>query len=272
MDKNWPDIKMDLKLANHMGKIIAISNQKGGVGKTTSSISIGAGLAEKGFRVLLVDLDPQGNMSSGLGFKDPEFTIHGALLGEYKVKAYPIRDRLALIACNSAFSSFEKLKGDEMDREYLLRELLEPLKQKCDYIILDCPPSLGLITVNAFTAANEVYIPLEAQLFSTDGLIKVIDMVSKITKRLNPDLEIRGIFFTRYSKRTILKRETLEEIRSTYPYLVFNTYIRESIALGEAPHLGKDIFTYAPESAGSCDYKNLIEEMVQRSEVTLGNT
>ncbi|MDX2191496.1 MAG: ParA family protein [Bacteroidota bacterium] len=254
-----------------MTKIIAISNQKGGVGKTTSSINIGAGLANKGFRVVLVDLDPQGNMSSGLGLKKPEFTIHGALLNEYKVKAYPIKERLALIACDNAFSSFEKLKGDEMDREYLLRDLLEPLKSKCDFIILDCPPSLGLITVNAFTAANEVLIPLEAQLFSTDGLEKVVEMVQKITKRLNPDLVIKGIFFTRYSKRTILKRDTLEEIKSAYPQLVYDNYIRESIALGEAPHVGKDIFSYAIESAGSHDYNQLIEEYLFKSEVTLSN-
>jgi len=254
-----------------MTKIIAISNQKGGVGKTTSSINIAAALVEKGFKVLLVDLDPQGNLTSGLGLKNPENTIHGALLGEYKVKPYPVKSGLAFIACNNAFSSFEKLKGDEMDREYLLKELLEPIKSKCDYIILDCPPSLGLITVNAFTAANEVFVPLEAQLFSTDGLVKVIDMVDKINKRLNPGLEIKGIFFTRYSKRTILKRETLEEIRSAYPHLVLNAYIRESIALGESPHLGKDIYAYAKESAGAADYMALVEEILER-EVTLSNT
>ena len=247
-----------------MAKIIAISNQKGGVGKTTSSISIGSGLANLGKRVLLCDLDPQANLTSGLGVKSPEFTIHGAMLGEYEIKPYQVNDRLAFLASSSAISSFEKLKGDEINREFILKETLASCMDKFDYIILDCPPNLGLITVNAFVAAHSVYTPLEAQLYSTDGLIKVIDMVNKVNKRLNPELALKGIFFTRFDRRKILKRETLESIKESYGELLLNTTIRESIALGEAPHLGKDIFSYAIKSAGAIDYGALVDEILER--------
>jgi len=255
-----------------MSKIIAISNLKGGVGKTTSSISIGSGLASLGYKVILCDLDPQANLTSGLGIKNPQYTIHGALLGEYNVKAYPVRDNLAVIACSPAISSFEKLKGDDLEKEFILKETLAPLSSKCDFIILDCPPSLGLITVNAFVAADSVYTPLEAQLYSTDGLSKVIDIVSKVNKRLNPTLQLKGIFFTRYDRRKILKRETQDQIREAYPHLILNSTIRETIALGEAPHLGKDIFNYAPTSAGASDYSELIKEIIERESVTPSNT
>jgi chromosome partitioning protein len=264
-------------LTNHskhisMARIIAISNQKGGVGKTTSTISIGSGLANLGKRVLLVDLDPQANLTSGLGMKEAEHTIHGAMLGEYKIKPYPVKERLAFVACSAAISSFEKLKGDAVDREFILKETLETIADKCDYILLDCPPSLGLITVNAFVAAQSVYTPLEAQLYSTEGLNKVVDMVNKINKRLNPELLLKGIFFTRYDRRKILKRETQDSIRQSFPELILNSTIRESIALGEAPHLGKDIFSYAPHSAGAIDYGALVEEILERESVTVNNT
>jgi chromosome partitioning protein len=255
-----------------MTKIIAISNLKGGVGKTTSTISIGSGLADLGYKVVLCDLDPQANLTAGLGIKNPEFTIHGALLGEYAVKAYPIRNNLAVIACSPAISSFEKLKGDEIEKEFILKEVLAPIVSKVDFIILDCPPALGLITVNAFVAANAVYTPLEAQLYSTDGLIKVIDIVGKVNKRLNPTLALKGVFFTRFDKRKILKRETLDQINSDYPNLILETTIRETIALGEAPHLGKDIFAYAPTSAGASDYNSLIQEILIRENIDLKNS
>jgi chromosome partitioning protein len=254
-----------------MGKIIAISNQKGGVGKTTSTISIGSGLANLGYKVLLCDLDPQANLTSGLGMKNPEFTIHGAMLGEYNIKAFPVKENLAFVASSSAISSFEKLKGDEINREYILKETLTPYLEKFDFILLDCPPNLGLITVNAYVAANSIYTPLEAQLYSTEGLTKVIDMIKKINLRLNPELKLGGIFFTRFDRRKILRRETQEAIKDEYPNVLLNTTIRESIALGEAPHLGVDIFTYANNSAGATDYGDLVKEILER-ELVLNNT
>lgn len=248
-------------------KIFAISNQKGGVGKTTSTINISAGLVEKGFNVLAIDLDPQGNLSSGLGIKNPQFTIHGTLLGEYPLKPFKIRENFYVVACNNAFSSFEKLKGDDLEKEFLLAECLKSVSTLFDFVLLDCPPSLGLITINAFVASQSIYVPLEAQLYSTEGLLKVIEMEAKIKKRLNPKLALKGLFFTRFDKRKILKRETLESIKSDFSSLFLNSTIRETIGLGEAPHMAKDIFDYAPESAGASDYAQLVDEILKIEEV-----
>jgi chromosome partitioning protein len=247
-----------------MSKILAFTNQKGGVGKTTSTANVGAGLARAGQRVLLVDLDPQTNLSKGLGLVDAEQNVYGALLGEYKLKAYPLRDNLALVAGSPALSGFEKVKGDELDREFLLKELLEPLRERCDYILLDCPPALGLVTLNAYACAQSLYIPLEAQMYAADGLEKVLELVSRVQRRLNPGLAVGGVFFTRHDKRKVLRRDTAEQLRAQHPGLVLEAVIRESIALGEAPHLGKDIFAYAPQSAGAVDYQALVVEILTR--------
>ena len=247
-----------------MSKILAFTNQKGGVGKTTSTANVGAGLARAGQRVLLVDLDPQTNLSKGLGLVDAEQNVYGALLGEYKLKAYPLRDNLALVAGSPALSGFEKVKGDELDREFLLKELLEPVRERCDYILLDCPPALGLVTLNAYACAQSLYIPLEAQMYAADGLEKVLELVSRVQRRLNPGLAVGGVFFTRHDKRKVLRRETAEQLRAQHPGLVLEAVIRESIALGEAPHLGKDIFAYAPQSAGAVDYQALVAEILTR--------
>ena len=247
-----------------MSKIIALTNQKGGVGKTTSTANIGAGLAQAGQRVVLVDLDPQTNLTKGLGLSDAEKNVYGALLGEYDLTLYSLCQNLALVTGSPALSGFDKAKGDEVDREFLLKELLEPLREKCDYILMDCPPALGLVTLNAYACAHTLYIPLEAQLYATDGLEKVLELVGRMQRRLNPELTVGGIFFTRYDKRKVLRRETAEELRTKYPSLVLESVIRESIALGEAPHAGKDIFTYAPTSAGSVDYRALVAEILTR--------
>lgn len=247
-----------------MSKILAFTNQKGGVGKTTSTANVGAGLARAGKRVLLVDLDPQANLTKGLGLLNAKQNVYGALLGEYRLKAYPLHDKLALVAGSPALSGFEKVKGDELDREYLLKELLEPLRERCDYILLDCPPALGLVTLNAYACAQALYIPLEAQMYAADGLEKVLELVGRVQRRLNPTLTVGGVFFTRHDKRKVLRRDTAEQLRATHPGLVLNTVIRESIALGEAPHLGKDIFAYAPQSAGATDYQALVAEILTR--------
>jgi len=247
-----------------MSKILAFTNQKGGVGKTTSTANIGAGLARAGHKVMLVDLDPQTNLTKGLLTGKVDKNVYGALLEDYKAHPYKISDNLGLLAGSTAISGFEKVKGDELDREYLLKELLEPLRDKCDYILLDCPPALGLITLNAYTCADALYIPLEAQLYATDGVEKVIELVGKVQKRMNPGLQIGGIFFTRYDQRKVLRRDTADQLRAKYPGLVLNATIRESIVLGEAPHLAQDIFSYAPKSAGAADYQALVEEILVR--------
>jgi chromosome partitioning protein len=247
-----------------MSKILAFTNQKGGVGKTTSTANVGAGLARAGKRVLLVDLDPQANLTKGLGLVDAEQNVYGALLGEYRLKAYSLHEKLALVAGSPALSGFEKVKGDELDREFLLKDLLEPLRERCDYILLDCPPALGLVTLNAYACAQALYIPMEAQLYAADGLEKVLELVGKVKRRLNPALVVGGVFFTRHDKRKVLRREMAEQLRGEHPGLVLNTVIRESIALGEAPHTGQDIFAYAPQSAGAADYQALVAEILTR--------
>jgi chromosome partitioning protein len=247
-----------------MSKILAFTNQKGGVGKTTSTANIGAGLARAGHKVMLVDLDPQTNLTKGLLTGKVDKNIYGALLEDYKAHPYKVSENLGLLAGSTAISGFEKVKGDELDREYLLKELLEPFQDKFAYILLDCPPALGLITLNAYTCADALYIPLEAQLYATDGVEKVIELVGKVQKRMNPGLQVGGIFFTRYDQRKVLRRDTADQLRAKYPGLVLNATIRESIALGEAPHLAQDIFTYAPKSAGAADYQALVEEILTR--------
>lgn len=247
-----------------MSKILAFTNQKGGVGKTTSTANIGAGLARAGHKVLLVDLDPQTNLTKGLRAEPSEKNVYGALLGDYPTEPYRVAPKLGLLAGSPAISGFEKVKGDELDREYLLKELLEPWREKCAYILLDCPPALGLITLNAYVCADALYIPLEAQLYATDGVDKVVELVGRVQKRMNPALKVGGIFFTRYDQRKVLRRDTADQLRAKYPGLVLNSTIRESIALGEAPHLAQDIFTYAPKSAGAADYQALVEEILAR--------
>lgn len=254
-----------------MKQVIAFSNQKGGVGKTTSAVNIGAYLASQGKRVLLIDLDPQANMTKGLGVDQTEFSIYGVLLGEQRLKAFPIRENLVLIPGSYGMSSFEKVKGDELDKEFLLREIIEPLKSSFDFILLDCPPALGLITINALAAADQVYIPLEAQIFGVDGLNKVLEIVEKVRKRINPDLEIGGVFFTRYNDRKILTRDTADDVRELLKHKVLKTTIRENVALQEAPSIGKDIFTYAPDSHGAKDYAKLTEEILKTTVVTFSN-
>ncbi len=248
-----------------MNRTVVVSNQKGGVGKTTSAVSIAAALARSNKRVVLVDLDPQCNLTKGLGLGEAAHNVYGALLGEYRLKAYAAGPpNLAVVAGSPALSAFEHTKGNELNREFLLRELLVPLSERCDFVVIDCPPALGLITLNAYVCAHEVLIPLEAQQYALDGLEKVLEFVTRVQQRFNPTLKVGGIFFTKHDKRKVLRRQMAELVHSQHPELLLNTIIRESIALGEAPSLGLDIFSYAPESAGATDYQALVTEILSR--------
>jgi chromosome partitioning protein len=251
-----------------MAKTISILNQKGGVGKTTSTINIGSWMATLGYKVLLIDLDPQANLTAAFGIINPEFTIYGTMLNEYPIKAYQLDDTLSLVASTPNLSGLERSLANEIDKEFILQEKIKAVSNAFDIIILDCPPSLGLITINALVASSSVYTPLEAQLFSTDGLLKVFEMVNKIQKRLNPMIEIKGIFFTRYDKRKILKRDILESISKEYPELILKSYIRENISLSEAPHVGMDIFKYDANAIGCIDYSDLAEEILTKENLT----
>jgi len=246
-----------------MSKVISLSNHKGGVGKTTSTINIGAGLNKLKKKVLLIDLDPQANLSQSLGIMEPTKTIYGALKGEYELEPLEIIPGLDLIPSTLDLSGAEVELSGEAGREYILKELIDPMRASYDYILIDSPPSLGLLTINAFTASDEVYIPLQAQYLALQGLTKLIEVIDKIKRRLNKELNLGGVFITQYDRRKVLNRDVVETIKSHYKEKLFKTAIRDNIALAEAPTQGLDIFRYNPKSYGAEDYLSLCKEITK---------
>ena len=247
-----------------MSKVISISNHKGGVGKTTSAINIGAGLNILGKKVLLVDLDPQANLSQSLNLTDQERTIYGAIRGEYKLEPVEVIRGLDVLPSTLDLSGAEVELSGEAGREYILREILEPLRASYNYIIIDTPPSLGLLTINALTASTEVLIPLQAQYLALRGLTKLLEVVDKIKKRLNKELRVGGVFITQYDNRKILNRDVVATIEAHFKEELFTTRIRDNIALAEAPTQGLDIFRYQPKSYGAEDYLSLCKEILKQ--------
>jgi len=247
-----------------MAKIITLSNHKGGVGKTTSSINIGAGLNKLGKKVLLIDLDPQANLSQSLGVVDAEKNIYGALRGFYKLTPIKILKGLDLIPSTLELSGAEIEMIGEPGREYILKQTIEPIKNKYDFIIIDSPPSLGLLTINSLTASDEVIIPLQAQFLALQGLVKLMEVIKKIKLRLNKDLELGGVFITQYDNRKILNKNVSETIVDHFKDQVFKTKIRDNVALAEAPSNGLDIFRYNSKSYGAHDYLSLSKEIVKK--------
>jgi chromosome partitioning protein len=248
-----------------MSKIISISNHKGGVGKTTSTINIGAGLNKLRRNVLLIDLDPQANMSQSLGITEPEKTIYGSIRGEYNLEPLTILPGLDLIPSTLDLSGAEVELSSETGREYILQELIEPLRSRYDYILVDTPPSLGLLTINALTASQEIIIPLQAQYLALQGLSKLLEVIEKIKKRLNKELKIGGVFITQYDSRKILNRQVVETIENHFKNERYATKIRDNISLAEAPSQGLDIFRYQPNSNGAQDYLSLCKEIIKQS-------
>jgi len=248
-----------------MSKVISISNHKGGVGKTTSAINIGAGLNKLGKKVLLIDLDPQANLSQSLGLVEQETNIYGALRGQHKLEPITVLKGLDLIPSTLDLSGAEVELSGEPGREYILKELIDPLRASYDYIIIDSPPSLGLLTINSFTASDEILIPLQAQYLALQGLAKLVEVVDKIKGRLNKELKIGGVFITQYDNRKVLNRDVVETIQAHFKDEVFKTKIRDNIALAEAPSQGLDIFRYNSKTYGAEDYLALSKEVIKRS-------
>ena len=246
-------------------KVISISNHKGGVGKTTSAINIGAGLNLLKKKVLLIDLDPQANLSQSLGLINQESNIYGALRGEYKLQPIEILKGLDVIPSTLDLSGAEVELSSEPGREYILKELIEPLRASYDFIIIDSPPSLGLLTINSFTASDEILIPLQAQYLALQGLAKLVEVVDKIKGRLNKELKVGGVFITQYDSRKVLNRDVVETIQAHFKDEVFKTKVRDNIALAEAPSQGLDIFRYSSKSNGAEDYLALSKEVLKRS-------
>jgi chromosome partitioning protein len=247
-----------------MEKVLSISNHKGGVGKTTSAINIGAGLNKLGKKVLLIDLDPQANLSQSLGLTNQEKTIYGALKGDYKLEPIVVLKGLDVIPSTLDLSGAEIELSSEPGREYILKELIEDIRNDYDYIIIDSPPSLGLLTINSFTAADEILIPLQAQFLAMQGLAKLVEVVEKIKSRLNKELKMGGVFITQYDGRKVLNRDVVETINAHFKSEVFKTKIRDNIALAEAPAQGLDIFRYNAKSNGAEDYMDLAKEIIKR--------
>lgn len=251
-------------------RIITFTNQKGGVGKTTTSLNVGAALALQGHKVLLVDLDPQGNLSQSLLPHAPDDTIFTILLKECELKdvVHPVSENLFLIPCNSKFANFERQFAADADSQYILTDFVEMLAGrmpgKFDFIIMDTPPALGLITLNALVACKEVYVPMNSQEFSLSGLNAVMDVVERVKKRVNPELSVKGIFFTQHDPRKYISRNMAEMLEKDYPGMMMRAYIRKNVALEESPSLRQDIFSYDPGSNGAKDYQQLMREILER--------
>jgi len=245
---------------------IALINQKGGVGKTTSTINLGAGLSMLGKSVLLVDLDPQAHLTYGLGIQAHEldYTVYEVLRGEIPAaEAIVHRDGLEVLPSSLSLSAAEIELSAMAGREFLLKEALSGLPLY-DFILLDCPPSLGLLTLNALTAAQEVFIPLQTEFLALQGMSKLVDTVKVVKKRLNPDLTISGIIGTQFDARKKLNREVVEKIREYFANKLFETLIHDNVALAEAPSYGQTIFEYRPDCRGAQDYLALSQETVAR--------
>ena len=252
-----------------MGRIIAIANQKGGVGKTTTAINLSACLAEKGQRVLAIDMDPQGNMTSGLGLdKDSiEKNIYDLMIGESDVKEVLQKDaldNLDVIPTSIDLSAAEiELIGVE-DKEYIIKNAIEKIKDNYDYVIIDCPPSLNMLTINAMTTADSVLVPIQCEYYALEGLSQLIHTVELVKERLNPVLEIEGVVFTMYDARTNLSLQVVENVKDNLQQNIYKTIIPRNIRLAEAPSYGMPINLYDSKSAGADSYMRLADEVMNR--------
>lgn len=245
-------------------KVLAFCNHKGGVGKTTSVLSIGSILAERGYRVLLIDLDAQSNLSFSLSeIEEPEPNTYTALKQRGNLPQIEITPKLYLSPASLDLAAIESEMGAQIGRERALQKAIEPIRGSYDYILIDCAPSLGLLLINALTAADRVYIPLSAETLPYKGLTSLEGVIAQVQEYLNSSLSLGGIFFTRWNSRR-LNKEVEEAAREKYGELLLNTHIRENIAIAEAPLAKQSITTYAPDSNGAADYISLTEEILKR--------
>ncbi len=256
-----------------MGKIISIVNQKGGVGKTTTAINLSASLAALEFKVLVVDADPQANATSGLGF-DPsniKTGLYECLIHDMSPKDVLLKtefDNLTLLPSNIDLVGAEIEIVDLPNRELMMKRIFEKLKPEYDFIILDCSPSLGLITTNALTASDSVIIPVQCEFFALEGLGKLLNTIKIVQSQLNPELEIEGILLTMYDMRTRLSNQVVEEVKTHFQTLVFDTIIQRNTRVSESPSHGMPVIYYDAESKGSVNYLNLAREILQKNGLT----
>lgn len=250
-----------------MGKVFVFVNQKGGVGKTTSAINIGAYIAQAGKKVLLVDFDSQGNMSSGVGVSKDKPTVYELLAGTASPEAaikHSCVENLDAISASIDLSGAAIELVDQENREFFLKNALDPLREKYDFILIDCPPSLGILTLNGLAAADAVLVPMQCEYFALEGITLLLQTVKKVQQTINPNLVIGGIFFTMYDSRTRLAQDVVMQVKSYFKDLVFNTIIPRNIRLSEAPSHGEPICKYDPACIGAKSYEKLSEEVLNR--------
>ncbi len=251
-----------------MSRIIAVANQKGGVGKTTTTINLSACLADLGKKVLTIDLDPQGNTTSGLGVDKAncENTVYELLLHECAVGDTLLHTQISnldLIPANADLAGAEVELVDASDREYALRSETEPIRDDYEYVLIDCPPSLNLLTINAMTTADTVLVPIQCEYYALEGLSQLMNTVGLVQQRLNPDLRLDGVVFTMYDARTKLSSQVAENVRDNLNTRIYKTVIPRNIRLAEAPSYGMPISLYDARSAGARSYRRLAKELVK---------
>ena len=253
-----------------MGKVVSLANQKGGVGKTTTTVNLGTILAKKGKKVLLIDADPQGNATSGLGIdKDCELSTYDILVSDVEMEDViqdTIIKNLKLCPANMNLAGAEVELVSMMSREQRLKEKLEKIKDRFDYILIDCPPSLGLITLNAFTASDSVLIPVQCEYFALEGLGQLLNTINLVKKHLNKEIKIEGALLTMYDIRTNLSNQVVKEVKKYFDNKVYKTVIPRNVRLSEAPSYGMPITEYDPRSKGAKSYMKFAKEFLKINE------
>ena len=264
-------MKCPKERSTKMGRIIAIANQKGGVGKTTTAINLSASLASLGKKVLAIDMDPQGNMSSGLGVdkNEVEKTVYDLIIGNIGIEECiyeEVIENLDVLPSNIDLSAAEiELIGVD-NKEYILRDEVNKVKEKYDFIIIDCPPALSMLTINAMTTSDSVLVPIQCEYYALEGLSQLIHTIELVQERLNPELEIEGVVFTMYDARTNLSLQVVENVKDNLDQTIYKTIIPRNIRLAEAPSHGLPINIYDPKSSGAESYMLLAEEVIHKGE------
>ena len=252
-------------------KVVALANQKGGVGKTTTTINLGAYLANEGQRVLIIDIDPQGNAGSGLGLNIAEAknTIYHWLIGSDATSPVQATNQpnLKIIPANIDLSGFEIDVRDDNNRDFVLKDRLKTVADQFDFVLIDCPPSLGILTINALTAADSVLIPLQCEYFALEGLTQLLRIINLVRTKLNTALQIEGVLLTMFDARTRLASQVVQDVREHFKKQVYDVIIPRNVKLSEAPSFGQPISVYDPQSTGAIAYKTLAKDLLSRQKV-----